>query len=242
MRSCGTWIFGGGILPEIERRRCPEPFQKLLTRHVGLNRYGEPNFIVAWGATFMYTAGGIWPKPHGDGYFGYRKLPLSNSSFSGRGIPCWMILEWHPPEDYGTPAAYYYDNRDELTGLQTLGEYPYKGRYEIAYRLNSQEFRDAKLRVANYHLDGWILDILIPSILEGQRMTLKQRLRRLREADEREEKAQDGKIDDILHSRKRNLLPSQIDDRVRLIQRQMSEMLKTYGRVQPGLRLNSIAA
>lgn len=229
-------------MPDVERRRCPEAFQEMLTRHVGINRYGEPNFRIEWGQTFMYTAGGLWPKPHGDGYLGYRKLPLANSSFSGRGMPCWMILEWHPPEDYGTPAGYYYDNRDELTGLQTLGEYPYRGRYEIAYRLNSQEFRDGQLRIANYHLDGWILDMLIPCILEGQKMDMKRRLKMLREADERAEKAQDAKIDDVIHASKRRLLPSQIDDRVRLIQRQMSQMLKTFGRVQPGFKTNSIAA
>ena len=225
-----------------ERRRCPEAFQEMLTRHVGLNRYGEPNFIIAWGQTFMYTAGGVWPKPYGDGYFGYRKLPLSNSSFIGKGMPCWMILEWHPPEDYGTPAAYYYDNRDDLTGLQLLGEYPYKGRYEIAYRLNSQEFRDGKMRIQNYHLDGWILDMLIPSILEGQKMSMKKRLQMLRERDEKEEKAQDDKLDDIIHASKRRILPSQIEDRVRLIQRQMGEMLKNFGRIQPGFKQDSLSA
>ena len=229
-------------MPDVERRRCPEAFQELLTRHVGLSRYGTPNFIIEWGATFMYTAGGIWPKPHGDGYFGYRKLPLSNSSFSGRGMPCWMILEWHPPEDYGSSAAYYYDNRDKLTGLQTLGEYPHRGRYEVAYKLNSQEFRNGQMRVANYHLDGWILEMLIPCILEGPMMDMKRRLQFLREADEREEKEQDRKIDDAIHASKRHPLPSQVDDRVRLIQRQMSEMLKTFGRVQPGFKTNSLAA
>jgi hypothetical protein len=235
-------MFGGGLLPDVERRRCPQAFQDLLTRHVGLNRYGEPNFIIAWGQSYFYTAGGIWPKPHCDGYLGYRKLPLANSSFSGRGLPCWMILEWHAPEEYGTPAAYYYDNRDELTGLQTLGEFPHKGRYEIAYRLNSQEFRDGRMVVSNYHLDGWILDMLIPCILEGKRMDMKKRLRIMREADEKREKAEDDKIDDVLKASKRRLLPSQVDDRVRLIQRQMSEMLKTFGRIQPGFKTNSIAA
>lgn len=157
-------------------------------------------------------------------------------------MPCWMILEWHPAEDYETPDVYYFRNRDELTGLQILGEYPYKGRYEVAYKLTSAEFRNGRMEVQYYHLDGMILDILIPGIVEGQRMSLAQRLRKLREADEKREKAEDQKIDDILHAKKRRLLPSQIDDRVRLIQRQMSEMLKTFGRVQPGFKTNSLAA
>ena len=229
-------------MSDVERRRCPPAFQEMLTRHVGINRYGEPNFIVAWGATFMYTAGGLWPKPHGDGYLGYRKLPLANSSFSGRGMPCWMILEWHPPEDYETAAVYYFRNRDETTGLQTLGEYPYRGRYEIAFKLTSTEYRDGRLQVVHYHLDGMILDILIPAIVEGQRMTMKQRLKRLREWEEKREKDLDRNVDAALKSAKRRLLPSQIDDRVRLIQQQMGQYLKVFGRVQPGFKVNSMTA
>ena len=230
-------------MPDVERRRCPQSFQDRLTRAVGLNPYGEPNFLIEWGQTRTYCAGGIWPKPHGDGYFGYRQLPLSNSSFSMRGMPCWMILEWHPPADYESPGLYYFRNRDELTGLQILGEFPYRGRYEVAYRLSSAEYRNGRMEVQFYHLDGMILDVLMPSIVEGQKMTIKQRLKRLREADEAQERAQDKKIDDILHAKRRStLLPSQIDDRARLIQRQMSEMLKTFGRVQPGFKTNSLAA
>jgi hypothetical protein len=221
-------MYGGGHLPDIERRRCPQPFQDLLTRHVGVNRYGDPNFIIAWGQSYFYTAGGHSGPDRTATAFSVTANFRSLTRASPEKVsPCWMILEWRAPEEYGTPAAYYYDNRDELTGLQTLGEYPYKGRYEIAYRLNSQEFRDGRMVVTNYHLDGWILDMLIPAILEGKRMDMKNRLRMLREADEKREKAEDDKIDDVIRNSKRKLLPSQIDDRVRLIQRQMSEMLKT---------------
>lgn len=162
---------------------------------------------------------------------------LSNSSPTGKGVPCWMILEWHPPEDYETDAVYYFRNRDDTTGLQILGEYPYRGRYEVAFKLSSTELRDGRLQVAHYHLDGMILDVLIPAIVEGQRMTMKQRLRKLREFEEKNEKDQDRKLDAILDQKNRRLLPSQIDDRVRLIQRQMGEMLKTFGRVQPGFKI-----
>ena len=229
-------------MPDVERRKCPKSFQDRLTRAVGLNRYGGPNFIIAWGQSFTYTAGGIWPKPHGDGFFGYRQLPLSNSSFSGRGQPCWMILEWHPPEDYEHPAVYYFRNRDDVTGLQLLGEYPYRGRYEVAFKLTSHEFRNGRLELQHYHLDGWILDMLIPCIVEGQKMTMAERLKKIREIQEQKEKDEDCKIDAVLHNRVRHHLPSKIDDRVRLIQRQMSEMLKTFGRVQPGFKINDMAA
>lgn len=230
--------FGAGM-PQIERRYCPQRFQDRLTRAVGKNQYGEPLFKIAWGQTQTYTAGGVWPHDH---FFGYRQLMLSNSSPSGKGVPCWMILEWHPPEDYEEAAVYYFRNRDDVTGLQTLGEYPYKGRYEIAFKLSSTELHDGRLQVVHYHLDGMILDILIPAIVEGQKMTLRQRLKRLRDIEEYREKDQDRQIDAMLNGAKRRPLPSQIDERERLIQQQMGQYLKVFGRIQPGFKTNSIAA
>lgn len=229
----GLTTFGVGM-PDIERRKCPAEFQDRLTRAVGKNQYGEPLFKIVWGQSQTYTAGGVWPHDH---FFGYRQLMLSNSSPSGKGEPCWMILEWHPPEDYEEPAVYYFRNRDDITGLQILGEYPYRGRYEVAFKLTSTELHDGRMQVVHYHLDGMILDILIPAIVEGQRMTMRQRLKKLREIEERRERDLDRKIDGVLHNAKRRLLPSQIDDRERLIQRQMmNNVLKSFGRVQPGFR------
>lgn len=149
-----------------------------------------------------------------------------------------MILEWHPPEDYESPVVYYIRNRDETTGLQILGEYPYKGRYEVAFKLTSTEFSNGKLNVVNYHLDDMILDTLIPAIVEGQQMTVRDRLKYLRAKEEAEEKDKDAKMDEIIrYAGKRTMLPSQIEDRERLIQMQMGKLLKTFGRVQPGMNL-----
>lgn len=153
-----------------------------------------------------------------------------------------MILEWHAPEDYNTDAVYYYENRDDATGLQTLGEYPYRGRYEVAFKLISQEFSNGKMRIINYHLDGMVLDILIPAIVEAQRMTMKQRLRAIREMEEREEKNKDRIVDAIYNDRRKHILPSQIADRERLIQKQMSYFLKQFGRIQPGFQTQKLTA
>jgi hypothetical protein len=226
-------------MPEIERRRCPKKFQDRLTRAVGTNQYGEPLFKIVWGQTATYTAGGVWPHDH---FFGYRQLMLSNSSPTGRGQPCWMILEWHPASDYNTDAVYYFENRDDVTGLQVLGEYPYKGRYEVAFKLVSQELRNGRMQVNYYHLDGMVLDLLIPSIVEAQRMTMKERMRAIREMQEREEKDIDRKVDAIYNDRRKHVLPSIIADRERLIQKQMSYFLPKFGRVQPGFRTQSAAA
>lgn len=226
-------------MPEIERRKCPQAFQDRLTRAVGKSPYGDPLFKIAWGQTATYQAGGAWAHDH---HFGYRQLMLSNSSLSGKGQPCWMVLEWHPAEDYDTPGMYYFTNRDDSTGLQTLGEYPYRGRYEVAFKLLTHEFRNGRLDLVPYHLDGWIIDWLIPIILEGKQMSLKQRLKRLREIEEAKERDMDTKIDALVHSAKRKVLPSMIDDRVRLIQRQLDQFLTEFGRVSPGFKLNTLNA
>jgi hypothetical protein len=220
-------------MPDIERRRCPKRFQDRLTRAVGTNQYGEPLFKIAWGQSVTYQAGGVWPHDH---FLGYRQLMLSNSSPSGRGQPCWMILEWHPPSDYNTDAVYYFENRDDATGLQTLGEYPYRGKYEVAFKLVSQELRNGRMTVNHYHLDGMVLDLLIPAIVEAQRMTMKQRMRAIREMQEAEDKMHDRTVDAIYNDRRKHILPSQIADRERLIQKQMSMCLSRFGRVQPGFR------
>ena len=98
------------------------------------------------------------------------------------------------------------------------------------------------MNVVNYHLDGMVLDLLIPSIVEAQRMTMKERLRAIREMQEREEKDMDRKVDAIYNDRRKHILPSQIADRERLIQKQMSYFLKQFGRVQPGFRARSLTA
>ena len=226
-------------MPDIERRECPPEFQERLTRAVGTNQYGEPLFKIAWGQTATYTAGGVWPHDH---FFGYRQLMLSNSSPSGKGQPCWMILEWHPPQDYGTDAEYYSKNRDETTGLDTLGPYPYHGRYEVAFKLVSQEVRNNRMTIINYHLDGMVLDTVIPVIVESQRMTMRDRLRAIREMEERDERAQDRVVDAIYNDRRKHVLPSVIADRERLIQKQLSYFLKHFGRVQPGFKVGNAMA
>jgi hypothetical protein len=226
-------------MPDVERRKCPKVFQDRLTRAVGLNPHGQPNFTLEWGQSATYQAGGAWNHDH---YFGYRQLMKSNSSPSGKGQPCWMVMEWHPREDYDTAGIYYFRNRDESTGLQILGEYPYRGRYEVAFKLNTQEFRNGRMDMVYYHLDGWIIDWLVPIIQAGQKMTLQQRLKRIREQEEAHERDLDTKAEAMMNNAKRRLLPSQIDDRVRLIQRQMSEFLKQFGRIQPGFKINALNA
>lgn len=41
----------GSHIPGPERRRCPQEFQRRVTRAGGINRYGKPNFDIIWGET-----------------------------------------------------------------------------------------------------------------------------------------------------------------------------------------------
>lgn len=224
-----------------ERRICPPEFQERLTRRVGVNQYGEPLWKIAWGQTETFTAGGVWPHDH---YFGYRQLMMSNGSVKGDGEPCWMVLEWRGPEKYGEAPVYYYQNRDELTGLQTLGEYPYRGRYEVAFKLTSTEYRNGQMEVLHYQLDGFILDWLVPILVEGQRMERAERMAMARQVKIDEDKAFDEQYEAVHKEIK--LRPGartqEVLDRELMIRRQMNEFLKRHGRVRPGFKTGSLAA
>ncbi len=227
-------------MPAIERRQCPQEFQERLTRAGGVNPYGEPLWKIAWGQTETFTAGGYFPH---DGFLGYRQLMTSNGSPNGDGEPCWMVMEWKPPEKYGAAAMYYWENRDEFTGLQTLGEYPYRGRYEIAFKLTSQEYRNGRMEVIHYQLDGFILDWLCPLLQRASAMSRKERMdlaRKLKEADERafdtnfEAAMKNAKHTDYSGHRTQRVL-----DRELMMRRQMAEFLKRYGRPRAGMHQGS---
>lgn len=228
-------------MPAIERRRCPLELQERINRAVGLNRYGEPLWKIGWGQTETFRAGGYWPH---DCFLGYRQLMMSNGSPSGEGEPCWMLMEWHPPEDYGSPAMYYFENRDEYTGLSTLGEFPHKGRYEVAFKLVSQEFRNGRLEVLNYQLDGFIFAWLLPMLVAAQRMKMKDRMDLARRAKEADLKQFDTNLDDAMKSAKlaKGHSTQKVLDRELMMRQQMSTFLKKYGRPAPGMHQGRFAA
>jgi hypothetical protein len=221
-------------MPSIERRVCPKEFQDRLTRAVGTNQYGEPLWKIVWGQTETFTAGGVWQHDH---FFGYRQLMMSNGSCNGEGEPCWMVLEWRPPEKYGSPAMYYFENRDEYTELSILGEYPYKGRYEVAFKLTSQELRNGRMEVLHYQLDGFILDWLCPLLQLASKMSAKERQDHAKAVKTADNKAFDSNWDDAVKSAKlaRGHSTQKVLDRELMMRRQMSSFLKKYGRLRPGM-------
>lgn len=145
--------------------QCPAEYQERVTHVGGINRYGEPNFKIVWGEAHVSRAGGYWEQ---EGFTGYRDVYLNDT-------PCWLLLEWHDPVEYGSPTLWYMDNYDEATGLQTLGEFPYKGKYEVLFILRDHELRDGKLVLDPMPLNGMLIDSIIPLMMIGKHLTHAQR-------------------------------------------------------------------
>lgn len=107
-----------------EQYKCPPEFQERLTRVGGINRYGEPNFIIVWGQSWTVRRGGTWEQDDGTYFRGYRDV-LED------GRPCWILKKWNAPELYGSPMLWFLQNREEsvnadppwMTNLRILAEH-----------------------------------------------------------------------------------------------------------------------
>jgi len=120
------WMIG-----KSERLHCPKQFQDRLTKEGGLNRYGQPNFKVVWGQTETMRIAGR------DGY---------RETLTGFGEACWILMRWVPAETYGPPDIFYFENYDKSSGLQFMGEYPWKGRYQTLFPMRTMEEVNGKNR------------------------------------------------------------------------------------------------
>lgn len=165
-----------------ERRRPPEIYQTFLTKIGGKNRYGAPNFILAWGQTRtqkIYAA-----DPNG------RRGQHLILEFGG--VPAWHILEWKPPECFGTPAMWYTLTWDPEQNVHTLGEYPWRGLYvPVSFNLYVKRVigggtrydgktgevveLPARLEIDALPLNFYILEMLIPNVRKAAEMTLYQK-------------------------------------------------------------------
>jgi hypothetical protein len=122
-----------------ERRQCPAEFQDRLTRLFGRNQFGTPNFIIAWGQSTFLRMGNIWRDRFGNERKAYRDI------YQCHGMPCWVIMRWKQPSVYGSPETYYQNTWDDFSKMHFLGEYPWRGRYEIVQPLMRQEMTEGKI-------------------------------------------------------------------------------------------------
>jgi|HubBroStandDraft_4_1064222.scaffolds.fasta_scaffold357299_1 hypothetical protein len=213
--------------------QCPKHFQDRITRAGGTNRYGEPHFKLVWSQSETRRAGGMWPS---DGYVGYREVYVANGSPFRPSNGYWMLMEWNSPEQYNGEALYFYLHRNEYNGLCTLGPYPYRGRYEIAAKLIWTVLIDNKMIIEPWELTSTVIDRILPTVIAAKKDSFKRRMEFAEAERIQAERKQAADIDAIRNDIKRPLLlPSQIDDRVRLMEKQWSQFLKRKPAVTPGL-------
>ena len=212
---------------------CPAEFQERITRAGGLNRYGEPNFKLVWSRSYTHRAGGVWTH---DRYAGYREVYIANGSPIPPRDGYWILLEWTPPEQYVSETAWFFLHRDETTGLCSLGPFPHRGRYEIAVKLIWSSIDDGKLTIQPWTLNSAIVDRIIPVILAGRKDSIIRRREFAAAEKVRAERKAESAIEAVIHNAKRKLLPSQIEDRIRLLEKQWSEYLANPVRFQRGIQ------
>lgn len=160
--------------------QCPPAYQERITRAGGVNRYGEPLYKLVWGEAHRTKAGGYWEC---EGYTGYRDIYLNDS-------PCWLLLEWHDPIEYGSPTLWYMDNLDEATGLQTLGPFPYKGDYQVLFILRDHREEAGQLVIDPMPLNGMLIDTVIPLMIVGKTISYERRAQAIKERRALEEEEQ----------------------------------------------------
>jgi hypothetical protein len=175
-----------------ETRRCPNAIQERLTRLFGKNQFGDPHWKIVWSQSAFIRLGNCWFDKDGTERRGYRETYVAGKA------PCWVIMRWHSPEEYGSPRTYYSSTFDELTQLHYVGEYPWRGRYEVVQPLISKEIRNGRLEISHFPISHYLVDTIIPMMIAYQRLSLEQKKAAREIARAAEEKAETERIADIL--------------------------------------------
>lgn len=166
-----------------EHYKCPTEFQDRITRAGGLNRYGQPNFIIVWGQSWTVRRGGIWNNADGSYFRGYCDVVED-------GRPCWVLKQWNPPEFYGSSTLWFMENRDENTGMQLLGDFPWRGQYETIQPFVWRGLVNDKLVVEHMPLNSMMIDLVIPIIMQCKDASMTKKKLALEAKQEQEDKKQ----------------------------------------------------
>jgi len=166
-----------------ETRRVPAAYQARITKKFGVNRFGEPNYKIVWNQSQFIRMGNVWRDSRGNEQAGYK------DTYQGDGTACWMIMRWLPPEHYGSPNTFYRETYDGLSRKYFMGEYPWKGRYEILQALNCKDFIGGKLVVTHLPLCHYLIDMVIPMIVAWQALSIEEQRASRQLAEQEEAKA-----------------------------------------------------
>jgi hypothetical protein len=224
-----------------ETRECPAEFQDRITAMFGVNQFDEPIFKIVWGQTELFR-GGTQLK---DGRCVYVE------KYKCHGMPCWNIMRWKQPAEYGSPDGYYlntwmstgqkhfFNNRglqtfDEPDGFYVTGEYPWTGRYEIVQPLMSRELVDGKLVIEHMELSHLLIDYVIPLMLAFQDLSLAQRAAARELARQEEERKMTEEIADRLADAMPRMNPVSYSNqgcRTALIDKKMEQIQRVWDRM-----------
>ena len=184
-----------------------------MTRIGGVNPYGEPRFKLVWGESEYMRVGGYYSK---DGTIGYRTMPAI-------GEKCWAILMWEPADMCGTAYRWYKDYRDEMTGLITLGQYPYHGRYRVMKKLIHRDYVNGEWFTYRLEPTHFILDIMLPMMMAWNALTNEQRLKVISDDQEAEEEQADKMLADARHACRIRRSSPLIQKRLEVMERSMGQ-------------------
>lgn len=164
-----------------ERRVVPPEYQAYINAIGGLNRFGEPNFRLVWGQTETQIVYGQME--------GGRRGQHIVLQFGG--IPAWHLMEWKPPETFGTAFQWYMLTWDPTEDKHTLGDYPWRGLYiPCSFNLYVKKLHGGgtrydekgnvvelptRLEIDAMPLNYYILDLLIPNVRKALEMTFLQK-------------------------------------------------------------------
>lgn len=180
--------------------QCPAWFSEELKRIGGENVYGDANFICRWGQggepECTYRAGGNWHVEGQPSFSGYRDLLISG------GTPSWMLLQWQSPISYGTPESFYVGNYDEESGLQTLGEYCYFGKYTLLYNMCWRDMSNGKMTIEMMPLNSFVLDTIVPIIMQSKEISYEKTMAALKEQKDKDDAADLAMIEDVMRDAK----------------------------------------
>lgn len=170
--------------------------------------------------------GGYFVK---DGFEGYRDVHALGAE------QCWAIMMWEPAHKHGTPWRWYRDNTDEVTGLVTLGQYPYRGRYRVIRKLIHREMVNGELLTTRMEPTHFILDVMLPMIQLWNKMPNEERLKVIHEEMAAEERERDRLMDDSRSSHRIRRDSPMVKKRAELMERTMAQAMAIARHTQKGM-------
>ena len=85
-----------------------------------------------------------------------------------------MLLQWHDAISMEHQKSYYVGNYDEDTDLQTLGEYPYSGKYTMLYNMCWRDMQNGQMHFEVMPLNSFLLETVVPIIIKPRIFPVKK--------------------------------------------------------------------